>query len=142
MNENLMNRIKKAGVSQYRLSHETGIPYTTISRLERGTMDVNRCSVEVVHRLSLYFGCSIEDILNSEAYLTGITGSYRGYKYHWEESGQDILVIEKGKEKTVREFGGPQTDRKYYKSSKVFAEMEIDLCIRKKEAEKVCDITG
>ena len=142
MNYNLMERVKKLGVSQYKLSRETGVPYTTISRLERGTMDINNCSAEVVHRLSLYLGCTIEDIINPVAYLHGIKGTHRGYSYYWKiNDGQDILIIEKDGEKIIREYGKPKTNRRYYESSKAFAEIEIDLYIRKKEAARICGIT-
>ena len=50
MNDNLIRQIEKAGISQYKLSRETGIPYTTLSRLKRGTLDINNCTSEVVYR--------------------------------------------------------------------------------------------
>lgn len=142
MNDNLIEHIKKLGISQYRLSHETGLPYTTISRLERGTMDINNCSAEVVHRLSLYLGCTIEDIINPVAYLHGIKGTHKGYNYCWKaENGQDILIIEKDGKEIIKEYGKVKTNRRYYESSKAFADMEIDLYIKKREAAKICGIT-
>lgn len=142
MNDNLINKIKELGVSQYKICHETGIPYTTISRLERGVMDINKCSADVVFRLSLYLNCTIEDILNPIPYLYGIKGFYRGYNYYWDNAtDQDVLIIEKDGVKLVREYGKSKTNKKYYESSKLFAEMEIDLYIRKMEADRICEIT-
>ena len=143
MNDNFISKIRSRNVSQYKLSHETGVPYTTISRLTQGKMDINNCSVNAVYRLALYLECEIEDILNPVAYLEGIQGSYRGCTYHWQcHSGRDILVIEKGDKRITREYGIAQTNKRYYKSSKVFAEMEIDLYLRKEEAYRLCEITG
>ena len=88
MNDNLVRQIEKAGISQYKLSRETGITYTTLSRLKRGTLDINNCTSEVVYRLSLYLGCGMEEILNPVRFLSGIKGTYKGYSYHWEVEGK------------------------------------------------------
>ena len=63
--------------SLYAVSHATGIPYTTISKLSRGLLDINKCSGDVIYRLSLYFRCSMEDLLNPVQMMTGISGTYR-----------------------------------------------------------------
>lgn len=142
MNDNLIRQIEKAGISQYKLSRETGIPYTTLSRLKRGTLDINNCTSEVVYRLSLYLGCGMEEILNPVRFLSGIKGTYKGYSYHWEvEGNKDVLVIGKGNKELLRDPSVATVNRKYYNSSKVFAEMEIDIRIEKEEADILCKNT-
>ena len=42
MNEKFIAAVKKAGITGYKLSKKTGIPYTTISELLTGKKDINK----------------------------------------------------------------------------------------------------
>ena len=139
MNDNLMKFINKTGISLYKLNMETGIPYTTLSRLKLGTMDINKCSCEVLYRLSLFFDCNMEELLNPIQYLSNIKGTCHGYNYNWKaENGRDILIVKKGNETVITDSGKAVTARKFYRSSKAFAEMEIEVYNKKKEADRIC----
>jgi len=139
VNENLMRIIKNNRISLYKLSMETGLPYTTLCRLKQGIMDINKCSCEVLYRLALFFDCNMEELLNPIQYLSNIKGTYRGYNYSWKaEKDKDIFVVKKGNETIITDYDNAMTNRKYYKSLKAFAEMEIDAYIMKKEADELC----
>ena len=52
MNEKFIAAVKKAGITGYKLSKKTGIPYTTISELLTGKKDINKKAAETVLRLA------------------------------------------------------------------------------------------
>ena len=55
-----------AGISQSRLSEETGIPLRTIQQYEQGRKSINRAAAEYVIRLSRALACPPELLLESE----------------------------------------------------------------------------
>ena len=63
MNDNFKQKVKKTGKSIYKISQESGIPYTTLSELMNGKKNINHTSAETVYKLCLYLNCNINDIL-------------------------------------------------------------------------------
>lgn len=81
--------LEERGLSRYRLSKESGVPWATLSDICSGKTKMNRCSAETLLKLSKVLGISMEELLlletgkdrdskgkpNNKAYLeTGLPG--------------------------------------------------------------------
>ena len=64
MNDNFNHMIKETGKSIYKISQESGIPYTTLNELVNEKKNINYTSAETVYKLCLYLKCDMSDILN------------------------------------------------------------------------------
>lgn len=51
------------GLTKYRLSKNSGIPYTTISDIISGKTQLEKCSAETIYKLAKELGVSMESIL-------------------------------------------------------------------------------
>ena len=65
MNDRLKKKIKETGKSIYKISQESGIPYTTLNELINDKKNINNKAAETVYKLSLYLNCNIDEILNN-----------------------------------------------------------------------------
>ena len=54
MNDNFNHMIKETGKSIYKISQESGIPYTTLNELVNEKKNINYTSAETVYKLCLY----------------------------------------------------------------------------------------
>lgn len=84
MNDKFKSLIHMNKTSLYRLSKETGIPYTTINELMNDKKNINHIAAETVYKLCLYFNCSQTDILNNCFLLENCEGTYNKIKYYWK----------------------------------------------------------
>ncbi len=64
MNENFIQTMTDKKISAYSLAKNTGIPYTTISRLKTQKLDINKCAVETVVKIAKELETPIESLLN------------------------------------------------------------------------------
>ncbi len=107
MNEAFIKAMEDKKLTGYALSHESGVPYTTINRLTRGILDINRCESEAVSRLSLVLGKKMEELLNPYAVMNKVEGKYKKIHYTWEagEDGRMMLkfLYKKNEVKIVTE---------------------------------------
>lgn len=55
--------LKEKNMSIYKCAKLSGIPYTTLSEVVRGKTRLEKCSVEVVYKLSLALNISIEELI-------------------------------------------------------------------------------
>ena len=76
MNDRLKKKIKETGKSIYKISQESGIPYTTLNELINDKKNINNKAAETVYKLSLYLNCNIDEILNNIAFLENGKGTY------------------------------------------------------------------
>ena len=90
MNDNFKQKVKKTGKSIYKISQESGIPYTTLSELMNGKKNINHTSAETVYKLCLYLNCNINDILNNVGLLENGKGVYLGYHYQQKKTDNGI----------------------------------------------------
>ena len=52
MNDRLKKKIKETGKSIYKISQESGIPYTTLNELINDKKNINNKAAETVYKLS------------------------------------------------------------------------------------------
>ena len=64
MNVNVL--ISRIGVSKYKLSQLTKIPYSTISDICNGVTSLENCNAKTVYVLADFFGVSMEELLYKE----------------------------------------------------------------------------
>lgn len=142
-NTNYINFLNRKRISLYHISEETGIPYTTLSKLKLGKLDMNKCSAEVSLRLARFFECSIEDLLNPYSFMAGVHGTYRCCHYRWvSEAEDDVLYVKEGKADIEIDRNMHITNFKYRGDADVFTHMAIDIYIKKKEADVLCRSTS
>ncbi|MDD2402368.1 MAG: helix-turn-helix transcriptional regulator [Clostridia bacterium] len=55
--------LKEKGMSKYKLSKASGIPWATLSDICSGKTNLTRCNAQTLQKLSGTFGITIEDIL-------------------------------------------------------------------------------
>lgn len=61
-----LQKMHDKNVTAYRMSKDTGIPYTNINQLVRGKTDINRCDCAMVCIIASYLGCHAEELINRE----------------------------------------------------------------------------
>lgn len=138
MNERFLEKLKETGISVYRLSEETGIPYTNLCKLKNCRQDINNCSAKDIYILSLYFGCRADELLNPISYLKSMHGTYRGCKYNWagSETCDTLQVQTKEGHQEIARFG-VQSDTKYYCTRVALTQALIDNYILERESEAI-----
>lgn len=134
-NENFHSRIHSAGKSLYYISRHTGIPYTTLSRLSHDTLNINKCSGDVLLRLALFFDCKIEDLMNPEQLMAGVSGTYRGVRYRWVGKAHEteLHINEDGHDQVID--AGDYSQNRFYRAYPAQAENLIDLYLSDRETE-------
>jgi len=95
MNNNFINAVKASNKSIYRISKETGIPYTTINELYNEKLSINKVMVETVYKLAIYLEVDIKDILNYVSFLDGYSGTYKNFKFKWNQTTEGIGLFVK-----------------------------------------------
>ena len=139
MNENFIKYFTKKTKSIYQTSKQTGIPYTTLSELVNKKTDINKCSAVTVFKLSLYFECSVEDLLNPEPLIVNMSGIYRNIKYKWETKNNSKLaylhIWDNNKEKIID--NGKFYIAKFYLANEIMTEAIIDAYLVEKEAKEM-----
>ena len=58
----LMNEKK---ITKYRLSKDSGVPYTTVNDICSGKAQLKKCSAETVYRISKTLGVTMESLIES-----------------------------------------------------------------------------
>lgn len=139
MNNNFTKHLKKKNLSVYQVSKQTGIPYTTLSEIANGKIDINKCSAITVFKLSLYFECNAEDLLNPEPLIANISGTYKNIKYKWETKENSQLaylhIWDNNKEKIID--NGKFHIAKFYLANRIMTEAIIDAYLVEKEAKEM-----
>ena len=141
MNEKFISYFKKKEKTTYWVSKETGIPYTTLSELLNQKIDINKCAAGMVFRLSLYFNCSVENLLNSESLITNVSGVYQNIKYKWipaQTKGCVQLKIQDYNQEHIIDEGLYAQSR-FYSTYKCLTEALIDAYLQQKEVEEMMD---
>lgn len=139
MSENLNKHFKENAKSIYHVSKKTGIPYTTLAELINKKTDINKCAAITVFKLSLYFKCSVEDLLNKESLVANTSGTYRKIKYKWEIKQNPRItylhIWDNKKEKIIDK--GEYSQARFYYDYELLTEAIIDAYLVEKEAKEM-----
>ena len=137
MNKNFVNAVKNSGITPYRLSKYSGVPYTIISELLTGKKDINKRAADTVLRLAKALNLEISDIMNPVYVLDGVSGKYKGVSYRWKRQDDYMILSLKSRtwNETVKTEYGFQDfkDRKKYD---LYAGLYIDQKKKKKKTEE------
>lgn len=136
LNGNFQRYVDTCGKTAYQISKETGIPYTTISELANGKININKCAADTVFRLSLYFRCPMDKLLNRVSLLTNVSGTYCGIKYQWKPGGDhdvELHIWDHGEERILDK--GEYSQVRFYEVYGDMTELIISKYIEEKEAE-------
>ena len=111
----LINEIMATrNISKYRLSKNSGIPYTTLTDILSGKAQIEKCSAETVYKLSKELNISMEELLSP--YLEKRC-SFELYKsnvcHQLKELGDIDFIINTLEENKIREY----YNRKWYPES-------------------------
>lgn len=110
MNDAFIQAFHESGMSVYRLSRQSGVPYTTVYELVSRKKNINHRPVETIKRIAAVLGRPVEQLLNPVHYMDGISGKLYGISFTWRYEGKMVLHIKDGKEKTVIATGLQMTD--------------------------------
>lgn len=138
LNGNFLRYVDACGKTAYQISKETGIPYTTISELTNGKININKCAADTVFRLSLYFRCPMDGILNRVSLLTNVSGAYRGIKYQWKpgrDHSAELHIWDCGEDSILDK--GEYSQARFYEVYSDMTELIIDRYIEEKEAKEL-----
>ena len=137
MQNSSFNQIVKAsGKTLYKVSKETGIPYTILSELSTGKKSINNVTSETVYKLSLYFSCSMQDILNPIS-IGNVEGIYNGFKYKWmvSENKTTVQITDKKNVALTKNYKHIYA-RQPFQIMALCAQTLIDELIMKKQVEE------
>ena len=133
---NIIDSINKNNISLYKISKDTGIPYMTINDIFNNKTFINKCTFEVVYKLSIYLNCDINDIINKNMIYNNITGIYKKIKYKYQTIDDKICLFLIDKNKTFKVDEKTQyCVQNPYLFTKLYAETFIDDYCEKKELE-------
>ena len=106
--------MKKKNITKYRLSKNSGIPYSTLTDIINGKTQLEKCSAETVYRLSKELEISMEDLL-APCFVK--RNSFELFKsnvcHRLKELGDIDFIIETLESNDIREY----YDRKWYPES-------------------------
>lgn len=110
----IQTMMQQRGMSQYRLSKTSGIPYATINDICNGRTQLEKCSAETVYKLSHALDVPMETLL--EPYMQKRT-SFELFKssicHRLKEMGDISFMIDLLKSREIRTY----YDRKWYPES-------------------------
>ena len=61
---NINEILKEKGLTKYKLSKLSGVPYATLNDICNGTARIEKCSVDTLYRLSKVLNVTIEDLID------------------------------------------------------------------------------
>ncbi|SDI46798.1 Cro/C1-type HTH DNA-binding domain-containing protein [Pseudobutyrivibrio sp. 49] len=139
MNDKFIEIVKSSGKTAYRISKETGIPYTTVNELCNGKTNINNAIAETVLKLAIYLECNIDELLNDFSILDGYAGKYKGYSFKWKSSsdGIELLVKEDGQYRAIYKEDRIIIDSDYNKTKEILTKVIIDAYDEQAQAEKL-----
>ena len=119
------NLMKEMNMTKYRLSKNSGIPYTTIGDICCGRTDLKKCSAETIYKLAKALNVSMEEILSD---TMAERPSFELFKSHIchrvKEMGDASFVIETLRNHVIRTY----YDRQWYPESLYLLAMVDYLC--------------
>lgn len=136
MNDRFKKAISTNSISLYRLSKETGIPYTTLSELMNDKKNINNIAAETVYKLCLYFNCRQEELLNNCFLLENSEGKYNRIKYYWKSNDSiiELHIEDNNKDIILLSLNNMFADA-YHEYRRGITPLLIDIYLKNKELE-------
>lgn len=136
MNDKLKKIINSNNISLYRLSKESGIPYTTLNELINDKKNINHIAAETIYKLCLYFKCTQSDILNECFILENSEGIYNKFKYCWKVNNNaiELHIIDNNKDIILVSLNKMFADA-YHEYRLGIVPLLIDTYLKNKEME-------
>lgn len=136
MNEKFKTLVKNTNKSLRKISLETGIPYTVLNELNNDKKNINHITCETVFKLSLYFDCNIDELLNAASLIKNSQGQYMGIGYKWiaADSGAQLHIYDENDDIILTTIS--QVVPRFYSHYKTVAEMLIEKYVRQKQIEQ------
>lgn len=110
----IQNKLKEKGLSIYKLSKTSGVPYATLNDIVNGKAQLEKCSAETVYRISHALGIPMEEIL-APCFVK--RSSFENFKsstcHRVKELGDIDFIIDTLESKDIRKY----YDRKWYPES-------------------------
>lgn len=138
-NANLLYYMEQDGITAYALAQAAGVPYTTISRLKNGTMDINECTAKTVLKIATALGREMPEIMNPFPVMENVHDLYSGTRYYWKqniENGKMDIHADIDGEKIIIHTGSNYNLPNRAPYYRTFAEFKIEDIISAKEYDK------
>lgn len=140
MNEYFKSKVRECGKSLYRISHETGIPYTVLNEIYNEKKNINNITSETVYKLCLYFDCDMKSLLNPFPLLKNSRGIYRKVSYQWVATNNgeemELQILADNEPETIITLKRAIPDA-YKEYNSLVAEVAIDDYLKRKKDEEV-----
>lgn len=102
---NVNELMEQKAVTKYKLSQNSGVPYTTICDICNGKTKLENCSVKTVYKIAKALGVSMEFLLD---FTSGERGSFELYKssvcHRVKEMGDIDFIIDTLEQDDIRMY--------------------------------------
>ena len=136
MNEKFTEKLKSSGLTMYRLSRMTGIPYTTINEIANGKKDINYRPADIVCRLAAALNTTMQEIMNPVHIMNQAEGKYRGIRYTWKYERTMHLHLTTENGDYIIPTNYQMTKPEYRRVYTAAAEMYIDRYLEERRMEE------
>lgn len=85
--------LKQKNMSIYQCAKQSGIPYTTLSEVVRGKTRLEKCSAEVVYKLSRVLDISMEDLIADSVEIRSDFEVFKSNICHKAKDSNDLDFI-------------------------------------------------
>lgn len=138
MNDNFKKIVNESGKTLYAISRESGIPYSTLNELMHEKGHINKCSADTVFKLSLFFNCKLEELLDPIALMANVSGKYHNIKYKWiaGKNAMELHIWDNGIEKIIDNDSACNQVR-FYHSYISMTKAIIDVYLEDSQAERM-----
>lgn len=97
--------LEKKKITQYRLSKDSGIAYTTINDICSGRAKLEKCSAETVYRISKTIGVSMEELIEPHLEKRSDFEIFKSNTCHrLKELGDIDFIIQLLEEDSIRKY--------------------------------------
>ncbi len=102
---NVNELMEQKAVTKYKLSKNSGIPYTTVCDICNGKTKLENCSAKTLYKLATALGVSMESLLDSASKERGSFELYKSSVCHRvKEMGDIDFIIDTLEQDDIREY--------------------------------------
>jgi len=108
---NINDLLEKRGITKYRLSKNSNIPYTTLNDICSGKAQIEKCSAETIYRLSKELNVSMDELIEESMKRNARTeyrSSFEAFKsnvcHRIKDIGEISFIVEVLESDKIRNF--------------------------------------